>query len=671
MMSFIRQTIFPYYIFRDSTATAAQSSENAADDNNSQAKIGKESFDSEDLLKTLSPILHLHFFGPIGEGKELDFSDQNEGKNFICFLKGETLEVGEVADFVNLCQLASLYQVETLKEQCIQWCDFLLRSDNVEDLLKYSLELAWPELQFACLKFTLKNDVDLDNIREMDFRIFLKSDIAHDLFFDLFCLAFHYERKDVLDALINFETAKLNKLSIDVDQENIFFFIEFCLWAEDNNLAFLRDLKNGLRNFFKKCETEKIDCFGGFLYYFFRYSYSAGILPIFHTATKSDERTKEFLLKVSNKVFEHNVLSGEMEPLINFWIEYYCDSCSSKYDVFASQDTHSWLKALDFEKKYLRKVGCPSENLKDPMSARCVKMSQNPRLFRSHIINEYSSYRRLEELNLAKLGLEDGNLRLFKGHRLQILDLSDNALTKDSFHIIAEITTLRELYLSGNPLKQADFSTLTGMKNLEVLDVSSSQLTLREVAKIKGVTSLRSLNLKKNHIRSPKLLKYLAEMTNLTSLDISENLNGHHTNVNTSTERSYTTNKIISFEPLAALQNLERLYVNSVNLTNDNLRELLPLRELAVLEASCNYKINRGALEILSKYPKLEQIDITHTFMLHVGEHKHSDILVYFDTSPWICVLIDECAYFPEGVKNYYGGTIKEWLYKREETSDN
>lgn len=231
--------------------------------------------------------------------------------------------------------------------------------------------------------------------------------------------------------------------------------------------------------------------------------------------------------------------------------------------------------------------------------------------------------------NLVRLDLHDNSIRdltaLQQMAELNWLDLSNNAVT--AVDALGQLPKLSELYLSNNSITQ--IQALSGCTGLSVLDLTHNLLTtvsgleklpslrtlylannqLTDITPLSSTPAIGDLNISNNQITD---IRCLASLTNLVLLDFSYNqatelpmfASGHPL-----VSVKGTHNQITSLEPLAGLQQLNRVNMEQ-NVGIDSVTPLVDCPVLvevnvfgtAVTDVSCLTDNNRN---VIVKYSPL------------------------------------------------------------------
>lgn len=106
---------------------------------------------------------------------------------------------------------------------------------------------------------------------------------------------------------------------------------------------------------------------------------------------------------------------------------------------------------------------------------------------------------------------------------LEILKISKCAINKNTLDLISKLSSLKELNLSSNNLKDSKtLRVLTKLPFLESLDISSNQIGGDGLLDLSGLNNLKSLVLRSNQLVG-KDLKFLSDLTMLENLNVSTN----------------------------------------------------------------------------------------------------------------------------------------------------
>lgn len=145
-------------------------------------------------------------------------------------------------------------------------------------------------------------------------------------------------------------------------------------------------------------------------------------------------------------------------------------------------------------------------------------------VLRSNLISSISGIESLT--NLEKLELYDNCIEalpvsslILAGQNLQILDLSFNSIR--SMEAVASCPLLKELYVAQNKLKVIE--GVNGLVHLEILDLGANRIRELPPNFLANCVALKSLWLGKNKIERIGVEAGLANLTNLTKLDVQNN----------------------------------------------------------------------------------------------------------------------------------------------------
>ena len=197
----------------------------------------------------------------------------------------------------------------------------------------------------------------------------------------------------------------------------------------------------------------------------------------------------------------------------------------------------------------------------------------------------------VSRLDLSNAYITDlGGLEAFTG--LTDLNIANNSIS--DFSPLAGLTNLRRLNALGN--RAQDVECLASLTELTELDLSKNKLYDSEAKHhtqdLAGLTKLQRLSLSGNLLQYADGLEHLAKLTRLDLYD----------------------NAIADFSPLAALSNLQELYLGQNNekqtATLTGLDALENLQDLRVLEFSQNY--TPSVTQAAGKLPLLEELYIDY-----------------------------------------------------------
>lgn len=240
-----------------------------------------------------------------------------------------------------------------------------------------------------------------------------------------------------------------------------------------------------------------------------------------------------------------------------------------------------------------------------------VPITLNPSLSelylnRNHIKSISSSftfYRKLQLLDLSNNAITSLGTKNFQSQNiLQVLFINRNKLNELKRDTFVGLTSLRILTLCENQIKYIEDRVFNSLKNLEKLDLSSNTLTSINGHTFFGLINLKALHLQKNFlITVPNDAIHL--LRNLSHLDISHNL------------IEGTLNEIPFFPYLTDLI-LEGNKINNLNYsTFTNIQE-----SLLVLNLGTNLleSIPTNALSVLGH---LEHLSLTRNPILYLKEN--------------------------------------------------
>ncbi len=202
----------------------------------------------------------------------------------------------------------------------------------------------------------------------------------------------------------------------------------------------------------------------------------------------------------------------------------------------------------------------------------------------------------LTSLNLEVTDIEDIQ-PIADLTQLEELNLGFNSIT--SIDALTNLTSLNQLRLNDNKLNDIDSLFWSSVKNLQVLDLSNNQLRkiddlhklkklttlnlsknqINDISPLAQMTTLRELNLSSNQIVN--LDENLKSLTNLEVLDLQKN---KITDISELTWLWYTGlrelnlshNTITDLQPLSNMENLERLFLKDIEVTDVSDLRLLP-----------------------------------------------------------------------------------------------
>ncbi|XP_078159199.1 receptor-like protein 9b isoform X4 [Carex rostrata] len=162
--------------------------------------------------------------------------------------------------------------------------------------------------------------------------------------------------------------------------------------------------------------------------------------------------------------------------------------------------------------------------------------------------------------------------------KLEILDLSDNSLNGSIIYNLASVPSLRKLYLSGNHINNSlpnfnGFEYWSNLTKLEMLDLSFNQLNITMISSLAQVSSLRALYLDYNYMMGGSVpVKELSalnlEVVSLTGCLYSGSFPdlGHWSSLKALSLADNLLNETLTSEGLCRLKNIEELDLSSNNL---------------------------------------------------------------------------------------------------------
>lgn len=219
------------------------------------------------------------------------------------------------------------------------------------------------------------------------------------------------------------------------------------------------------------------------------------------------------------------------------------------------------------------------------------------------IASSFTFYRKLQLLDLSNNAITSLGSRNFQSQSiLQVLFINRNKLTELKRDAFVGLSSLRILTLSENNIKFIEDRVFTPLKNLEKLDLSGNAISYTNGHTFFGLSSLKALHLQKNFLTSlPSDAIHL--LRNVTHLDLSYNL-------------IEGTLGEIPFFPFLTDLNLEGNKIMKLkNATFSNVQESLLLLNLAtnLLES-----IPTNSLTILGH---LEHLSLSRNPILHLSEN--------------------------------------------------
>jgi Leucine-rich repeat (LRR) protein len=260
----------------------------------------------------------------------------------------------------------------------------------------------------------------------------------------------------------------------------------------------------------------------------------------------------------------------------------------------------------------------PATNLRE------LKLSENP--FSDNGAAALAKFTQLEKLNLSKTQITDKTLAVLKNlKKLKSLDLSETKVTEAGVKQLEVLDELTELNLAGSPaqnyrrpkkvqpalpldkLPPADPMAMIQRLKPEIkhqdgdeskpivgLNFTDGKLTDLDLAHLRTLKGLKELDLAENEDITDAGLSYIAGMTDLEFLDLSD------------TE--------ITGAGLASLKGMKKLKQLVLPYKPFTVKELAPLAQLTELE-SCSIDLNTETVEklqILSNFPKLKAINLPY-----------------------------------------------------------
>jgi len=212
---------------------------------------------------------------------------------------------------------------------------------------------------------------------------------------------------------------------------------------------------------------------------------------------------------------------------------------------------------------------------------------------------------------------------------LQILDLRNTPINDDGLALLADLTSLRKLYLTHCQLLDNGLVHLRNLTNLEVLvlggfpggpqGAGKTEITDEGVRQLKELRKLQRLYLKWTKVTDAGV-KELRNLTNLRELTFQDN--DKITDAALETIKDFTKLEVLGLsrtkvtdaglKQLAGLEQLQLLDLDLCEVTDEGMKALRKLTNLRRLELG-NTKVTDKGLEELVQLPKLERLNLYGT----------------------------------------------------------
>jgi serine/threonine protein kinase len=260
----------------------------------------------------------------------------------------------------------------------------------------------------------------------------------------------------------------------------------------------------------------------------------------------------------------------------------------------------------------------PSQALSSPVSRQPSRRSTVMATSSNRV---KSLFQQPDSSSIQVLRLEDGEIRddtlsLLSGNkRLHDLLLIDTGITDRSGTSIRSLTQLQKLEIRTASIGDAFLKSISGLPNLSYLwcyqtDITDSGATyFQNFPKLKqlglsetqigdfGLEKISALNLEELRLSNTRItpagLKFLEKMPSLKILLVGRNSIGD-----------------AGARAVSKLTKLEHLSLESTNLTNEGLKEILSLKNLTNLDLHGNNQLSNSSLDILNQLPNLRSLHI-------------------------------------------------------------
>lgn len=207
----------------------------------------------------------------------------------------------------------------------------------------------------------------------------------------------------------------------------------------------------------------------------------------------------------------------------------------------------------------------------------------------------------LRDLDLQGCNIEDyAPLTYISG--LEILNLTGNLVSAEALEHIGQLTTLKELYLSGCGL--SGISSLVGLTQLEVLDLSDN--SIQDISALTPMSNLIRLNLRSNAVSS------LDALSNLTTLQ----------------EFNISYNSVTTLSPLQQSMHMQILHAERNKLLS--VGALGHMADLSVLVVSGNQLEDISAL---GSCTRITELRVDHNLLTSMDCIAKMPLLTYLDCS--------------------------------------
>ncbi|KAG8481318.1 hypothetical protein CXB51_026171 [Gossypium anomalum] len=259
----------------------------------------------------------------------------------------------------------------------------------------------------------------------------------------------------------------------------------------------------------------------------------------------------------------------------------------------------------------------------------------NPMLWYLEFFNAslFLPFEELRSLDLSYLDLigcveNEGFGKLSELRHLENLDLSNNRLNDSTVSSLSKISTLKSLNLKANDLftrsnqTNAYLKWLSKLGSLETLDLSETKMKNNLLLHLGGLSSLTTLKLEGNNLEGRIHLQELCNLTNLKILDLSddriESIRSSHGNIlclrklkTLRLTQSYYSRKIVDFQELLVLSNVENLFLDSTPLDISFLQSIGILTSLKTLSlSSCDLTDTLPTHQGLCYLNNLEELNL-------------------------------------------------------------
>ncbi|GAB6033621.1 Leucine rich repeat containing 15 [Chamberlinius hualienensis] len=229
--------------------------------------------------------------------------------------------------------------------------------------------------------------------------------------------------------------------------------------------------------------------------------------------------------------------------------------------------------------------------------------------------------------------------------RLQLLNLSSNAIETVSARAMHGLMSLMELDLSRNKIIQLELGCFNDLSMLQNLDLSQNRLEYLDLGLLDGLHDLGELKLANNLLASINSIAFKG-LHKLVHLDLSGNkllslryflspLTGLHT-----LNLSLNSLSELNGADLIDLKELRVLQISRNRVTAIGISQQLDLPQLSLLKLDNNQLLTLDSL-VLEQLPNLLQLDLTNNFLSHI----HRDTFarnsrlrrLHIQGNPWTC----------------------------------